>query len=448
MALRLDRRRLTTMRVLVLTNMYPPHHYGGYELNCQEFVTSLRDAGHDVMVLTSDHVVPGVDTPPEHRDEVRRELKLYWRDHVVLKPSIPACLRIERSNQGALVDAVTSSRPDVVSVWHMGCMSLGLLAACHGRGLPVVHVVNDDWLIYGPRVDRWRHAWSQMRRLAPIGEAVTRVPCRPADLGVQGTYCFISEYTKRAAEEHGPWTFADATVGYCGINTDDFPIGRCPPRAKWGGRLLHVGRIDDRKGIDVAISALALLDPTTTLDIVGRGDDRHLDELQVLAQRLGVHERVSFRVAERSELHEIYSSADALLFPPRWAEPFGLVPIEAMASSTPVVATGTGGSSEFLVDERNCLLIPVDDAEALAAAVRRLADDGALRARLVDGGLTTARELTLDQWLGLLTDWHRVAAERFAHGRPGTREPIQDVLRRGQDPQKGQSPDGTERPTS
>ena len=42
------------MRLLVLTNMYPPHHYGGYELSCQEAVEALRAAGHDVLVPFTD----------------------------------------------------------------------------------------------------------------------------------------------------------------------------------------------------------------------------------------------------------------------------------------------------------------------------------------------------------------------------------------------------------
>ncbi len=50
------------------------------------------------------------------------------------------------------------------------------------------------------------------------------------------------------------------------------------------------------------------------------------------------------------------AAADALLFPVQWEEPWGLVPLEAMASGTPVVATGTGGSGEYLRDGDNCLV--------------------------------------------------------------------------------------------
>lgn len=418
------------MRILVLTNMYPPHHYGGYELNCQEFVTAMRSRGHEVSVLTSDHHIAGVAAAGEQRADVRRDLRLYWRDHEVVRPSFREAFDIERANQAALRAAIDAFSPDIVSVWHMGCMSLGLLVTCGRRGLPLVYVVNDDWLVYGPLVDRWMAVWRRRGPLARVGEQLFGVPCRTGDLGATGTFCFISEATQRAAEQHGRWRFPDATIGYCGMNIDDFPIGGQPRRTEWSGRLLHVGRIDDRKGIDAAIRAVALLDASTSLDVVGRGDERHLAALRQLAADVGVGDRVRFRVAERHELASIYGDADALLFPPRWAEPFGLVPLEAMACSTPVIATATGGSSEFLIHERNCLVIPVDDAEAMAAAVRRLSGDDDLRRRLVAGGLETATELTLPRWLKLLETWHVAAGERFANGRPAPRERIGDVLAR------------------
>jgi glycogen synthase len=78
-----------------------------------------------------------------------------------------------------------------------------------------------------------------------------------------------------------------------------------------------------------------------------------------------------------------------------WEEPWGLVPLEAMAVGRPVVATGTGGSGEYLVDGENCLIYgPPDNAAQLAAAIRRLADDEGLRGRLREGGFATAEKFT------------------------------------------------------
>src|SRR6185436_10580247 len=95
----------------------------------------------------------------------------------------------------------------------------------------------------------------------------------------------------------------------------------------------------------------------------------------------------------RAQLRERYAAADVLLFPVRWKEPWGLVPLESMAVGTPVIATGTGGSGEYLRDGENCLIYHAkDDARALAAAISTLASDDALRARIRSEGFRTASE--------------------------------------------------------
>jgi glycosyltransferase involved in cell wall biosynthesis len=145
--------------------------------------------------------------------------------------------------------------------------------------------------------------------------------------------------------------------------------------------------------LHTAIAALAEL-PAHSLTIIGGGDEAYRATLERQAATLGVSDRVAFEVHPRKELPAAYARADAVLFPVNWDEPFGLVPLEAMAVGRPVVATGTGGSAEFLEDGHNCLLYsPAEDPRALASAVRRLADDEELRARLRTGGLATAERL-------------------------------------------------------
>jgi glycosyltransferase involved in cell wall biosynthesis len=188
--------------------------------------------------------------------------------------------------------------------------------------------------------------------------------------------------------------------------------------------LLCTGRVEDRKGVHVAVEALAHL-PEATLDVVGPEDTRYVDHLRRLASRLGVDDRVHFVGAvERRELPDKYRSSDVFVFPVLWEEPFGLVPLEAMACGTPVIATGTGGSAEFLADGRNCLIVPKGDAAALADAVRRLAADPMLRASLVERGHQTVAQLGIDRLADVLERWHRAAAERYGTGIPADRPPV------------------------
>jgi glycosyltransferase involved in cell wall biosynthesis len=127
---------------------------------------------------------------------------------------------------------------------------------------------------------------------------------------------------------------------------------------------------------------------------------------------------VSFGSCDRAALSARYAAADAVVFPSTWDEPFGLVPVEAMACATPVVASGTGGSAEFLVDRVNCLLFRAGDETALAEALGLLAGDARLRASLIAGGLATADDLTVDRLADTLETWHHAAATDFVDGEP------------------------------
>jgi len=409
------------MNVLVLTNMYPPHHYGGYELSCRDVVDRFRARGHEVTVLTSTVRVAGVADPPDERARgVRRDLSLYWDDHRLLSPPVWRRAAIERTNHAALRSALADAQPDVVSVWNMGAMSLGLLTSLIEHDVPIAYNVYDDWLVYGPKLDAWTRLFRRRPRLARAVRARTGVPTTLPDFPRAGTYCFMSDYIRMRAQRDAGWTPERSTVVLGGIDEADFPPA-VPHSKGWTGRLLYAGRIDDRKGIHVAIDALELLPNETTLDIVGRGDDEYRARLDTQIERLGVRDRVLFDVVERDELAARFVDADAFIFPVLWDEPFGLVPIEAMACATPVIATGTGGSAEFLEHEANCLLVPRGDARALAAAVRRLAAEPDLRARIVAGGLRTAHELTIDKMADALESWHKATAERFANGAPPER---------------------------
>lgn len=405
------------MRILVLTNMYPPHHLGGYELSCRDCVERWRAGGHEVCVLTTTMRVPAVDeAPDEQLQGVHRELSFYWHEHEIVEPPIRQRLAIERRNQAVLARHLERFRPDVVSAWHMGAMSLGLLTAVAERGLRMVFSVCDDWLIYGPRVDPWTRMFLGRPGLGRIVRRLTGVPTRLPELGPQHAFCFNSDFVRRRALERSGLSIDTHTIVYSGIDPADFPVDPAP-RPPWRWRLLCVGRQEERKGTHVAVAALPRL-PEARLDIVGPGDERYLDVLRASAESLAVADRVGFDVVERSALSKRYAAADAFLFPVTWDEPFGLVPIEAMACGVPVIATGTGGSAEFLVDGVNCLLVPTEDVEALAAAVRRLADDPELRRRIVDGGIATATELTVDRLASVLEAWHEAVASRFASGRP------------------------------
>jgi glycosyltransferase involved in cell wall biosynthesis len=357
---------LAALRVLAVGNMYPPHHLGGYELLWHSAMEHLRARGDEVRVLTTGFALDPPDPSIPDAPHVERGLRWYWKDHAFPRLGPLARRRLERHNAGVFDAAVDGFAPDVVTWWAMGGMSLGLIRRARRRGLRSLAVVIDDWPLYGPKVDG---------RL---------------DAGAVDVWSFCSqaqrERVRRAVGD------GKGGVDHPGVDLELFTERQA---RDWGGRLLYCGRLDERKGVDLCISALREL-PGATLRVVGDGDPAYRAELMSLAEREGVTDRVAFERAARGELPAAYATADAVLFPVRWAEPWGLVPLEAMAVGRAVIASGRGGSGEYLEDGVNCLLADPDAGPgALATAVGRLAADPALRSALRDGGQRTARRFSL-----------------------------------------------------
>ena len=377
------------MRVLTVGNMYPPHSFGGYEAVWRSAVEHLRSVGFTARVLTTD---TRTDTDAPDDPDVHRALRWHLRDGEfdVLGPRARAAQA--RHNHRVLRRHLDDLRPDVVAWWSMGGLSLTMLEDVRRRGIPAVAFVHDDWLDYGRSVDPWLRQFTGPRRgrLAPIAERLAGIPAR-VDLGAAASYVFVSEHTRRHALGTG-LELPRTDVAHSGIDPaflDPAPVG------PWRWRLLYVGRLDPRKGVETAVRALATLPDEARLEIVGGWDAREEQRLRAVAAEAGVSARVEFAGHRgRDDLGKRYAACDVVVFPVVWEEPWGLVPLEAMARGRPVVATGRGGSGEYLRDGENCLLFGAGDPAALAAAVRRLAGDPGLRARLRAGGLRTAPQHT------------------------------------------------------
>ena len=138
--------------------------------------------------------------------------------------------------------------------------------------------------------------------------------------------------------------------------------------------LLAVCRLEGQKGVDVAVRALPRViahHPGAQLVVLGEGPQR--GQLQGLAHSLGVPAHFLGRVPDVAAwLHR----AELLVHPARW-EGFGLALLEAMLAARPVVATNVSSIPEIVVDGETGLLVPPDDADALAAAITRVLDDPA-----------------------------------------------------------------------
>jgi glycosyltransferase-like protein len=208
------------------------------------------------------------------------------------------------------------------------------------------------------------------------------------------------EWRKRLQAEHG----RTATVIHNGVDAGRFPpIGR--PRRDALRRdlglsdrftFLAVGGIEPRKGSVVLFQAMAILagqtHPPPALVVVGghsfQDYSGYRDEAVAMLPGLGLElgrDVIPVGTVSDAALHEYYRSADALAFP-SMKEGWGLVVLEAMTADLPVVASNIPVLREYLTDRETAVLTRAGDPRSLAAGMREVITDGALRDRLVEAG--------------------------------------------------------------
>jgi len=184
----------------------------------------------------------------------------------------------------------------------------------------------------------------------------------------------VSEALKTDLVTRGLARSTDVDVAPNPVDTTFF---RPPAKDRWiertqtseGFRLLTVGRLTPNKRIDLVLRALTYCPTSVVAAIVGEGPEE--EALRRLAQRLNLTDRVRFvGKQDRRGVRRNYWAADALVVPSQ-VETFGLVLVEAMATGLPVIATRSGGP-EDIVTPNTGILVPTDDAKALAAAVKTL----------------------------------------------------------------------------
>jgi glycosyltransferase involved in cell wall biosynthesis len=166
------------------------------------------------------------------------------------------------------------------------------------------------------------------------------------------------------------------------------PIPQLPARdelrreLRLDGRVLaFAGRLGPQKALGVALEAVAAV-PDVTLIVAGDGPDRAA--LEARAIELGLEGRSRFLGSvSRDQVLRLFGAADASVLSSAW-ENFPHTVVEALAVGCPVIATAVGGVPEVIRDGENGLLVPPNDVAALAVAIRRFFEDGALRQRLAE----------------------------------------------------------------
>ncbi len=418
------------MRVLFVSNLYPPNVVGGYERLCFEVAAAFAARGHEVTVLTSGHGGGVAEYPGQ---TVRRTLRLLAGEAIYEPFPGDAAARdaVNRANLDALRDALADTRPDAVFAWNLFFLDRSFLSALGECGRPVAVMLTDNWLLVMERPE-WVAAffrdhvfgpapfppappspapvaagglWERLRALVrpappPVPPAPAPPPKPPA-LHLPFAAVFGAGFVRDLYAEAGV-TFARSRVVHNGVRqdarSDDAFRDRTRPVRDGELRLLFAGRLVDLKGAHDAVAALPLLGPELAgarLTLLGdAGDAAYTERLRREVAASPCADRIEFRPpVSEDALFDLFGEHDIYLFPSLY-EPFSLTLIHALACGIPTAASRAGGNVEIVRDGESGVLFERGNPADLARAVQRLARDPALRARVSAGGRAAAARFT------------------------------------------------------
>lgn len=352
---------------------------GGQNVHVAALATAIGARGHQVFVHTR-----------REEPQAPREVALAARvavDHVDAGPPRSLPKDELRPYMGRFADELRArwarDPPDLVHA-HFWMSGLASLRAARPLGVPVVQTFHALGTV------KRRHQGAS--DTSPAGRlADERMLVREVDEIVATCADEVFELLRLGGER------GRITVIPCGVDLERFrPDGPAAQRRPGFHRLVAAGRLVKRKGMDDIVAAVARL-PATELVIAGGlaaselGSDLDARRLLSLARDLGVADRLRLtgRV-DRDGMPPLLRSADIVVCAP-WYEPFGVVPLEAMACGVPVVASATGGLVDSVVDGVTGAHVPPREPERLADALAGLLDQPARRRELGAAGASRAR---------------------------------------------------------
>jgi glycosyltransferase involved in cell wall biosynthesis len=415
------------MRILFLTNFYPPYEIGGMEQSCLQVVEGLRKRGHENYVLTS---MNGTQNKPVEENGVYRWLYLEmdfepWRQAVKFFLNRK---KREEENLQRFARLVREIQPNLIFIWGMWNLPRSLAAFAEEQyPHQVVYRFADYWPTLPPQYELyWRtpgRRWFSRIPKVVMGLFARSVLAfyNPPPLRFEKAIC-VSAATRDALVKAGV-PIDHARVIHTGIDVSIYQ-GRTLPADQDGNnpklKLLFAGRLSADKGVEIAIQAMkqVVIDRgirDVRLSLAGAGSEDYLKGLHSMVTRQGLEDHIQFLgYLPAEQMPGLMAQHDAILVPSTWEEPFARVVLEGMAAGMVVVATPLGGSKEILRHGENGLLVNSGDAGDLAEKIESLIVSPELRRALSTAGRKTVEEgFTFEIMMEKIEGYLLEAAGRF-----------------------------------
>lgn len=384
------------MKILVLSDLYPPYYEGGHEIQIKMIADGLSKAGHSIYVLTSkygigvEHVENNIYRLLNYNDRTRQGNLRYHHIRMAF---------LGRMNYLITNRVARHLAPDIVYAGQISHLSVFPMKAIQNYNVPIVHHLGNYFFVDLVK-DCLLEKNSIKRLYRKIRFGFTDIKDFDFTHIITASQKVKNRYVEVGFRENNISVVSLASVPLDVVKKEEFRPGR---KRQSIIRLLYVGRISQEKGVDVAVESLGhmvncLGVRKITLTIIGDGDSTYIEKLNTLIDRRGVRNCVEFRSKMRwDDVLKLYSDYDILVFPSIWEEPFSGVLIEAMSQGVPIVATATGGTPELIKHGWNGLLVAPNDAIEMADRIMELVDNPGLMQRLSINGIRLIREKYTDK---------------------------------------------------
>ena len=424
------------MRILFLSNFYPPARSGGYTQWCQEVNERLAERGHTTGILTSNYElakVPAGEKNTYRHLHLEGDLNYYRPLHFFTQWK-----REHQENLIFLEQTVKDFAPDLIFVWGMWALSKSLPALAE-QLLPgrVVYYISDYW---PAKIDMHTTYWQSPARRQPmraakrvVSKAVLPMIARESQCELKLEHAMCVSTRVRDLLVEGGLPVQGCRIIYGGTDVERFTSVRKREDLSAPVKLLYAGQLVQHKGVHTAIAAMVILVKEQnlnqiTLSLVGAGHPDYEASLHALVEREHLHNHVTFhKPVSKEAMPDILQQHDVLIFPSIYEEPFARIVLEAMASGLVVVGTTTGGSKDILRDGETGLTFAPEDADGLAKQITRLIADPDLYQRASQTGRQTVLEnFTLDRMVDeiegylkdcLVNSYQAPALLSFSHSR-------------------------------
>ena len=362
------------MRLLLITNLYPPQELGGYGRCMADFAWGLQKRGHTLQVISSDAPYLGPNMPGPSAEPVDRRLQLKGSFeggvHQLQDPEMRAT--VDANNRALLTHWLSQGSWDGILLGNLDLLGTELLTPLLASNLPLLHHIGFVTPPYPPE----------------------QMPSSSSNYQVLAASSAVRQCLKDAG-----MAVEDAAVIYPGARVELFgaaTLCRPLPPAPNGTtgqplRVCFAGLKMGSKGPHTLLEALVQLKQrgvAVHLMLAGgtfQADYAH--NLQTFCKFHQLNEQVDFLPQlNREQLARFFQVNHVCVFPSLHPEAFGIVGAEAMASGLALVSTGVGGASELFEDGISGLHYPAGDGTALAERLEQLAKDPALLLRLQRAG--------------------------------------------------------------